>query len=195
MRNAWHTVQSAALPYRWTRDGPQVLLVTSRTTRRWVIPKGSVKSGVSPCESAALEAFEEGGVRGRITRSSIGVYGYAKRDGKRGQFCLVQVFPLKVTSLQPRWPERAQRRRQWVSIADASGRVHEAALKRILLAFERQLMGSGPPSRVSEPSIPHGAPGAASGPRTRAPMAWNSAACFWAISNGAEGLRRRLPCR
>lgn len=145
-----HTVQSAALPYRWTREGPRVLLVTSRVTRRWVLPKGSVKTGLDPAASAMLEAFEEGGISGRMSRRCIGVYGYAKKNGRRGQLCLVQVFPLWVIRLSPDWPERRQRRREWTTFAMASARVHEPALKRILRGFEQRLLVADRPSLPSK---------------------------------------------
>src|SRR5439155_1631186 len=56
-------VQYGALPYRLSAGSrPQFMLVTSRETRRWIIPKGSPKKGKSPHHSAAREAFEEAGV-------------------------------------------------------------------------------------------------------------------------------------
>ncbi len=143
-RVSWHTEQSAALPYRWSRDGPQILLVTSRTTRRWVVPKGSVKSGMNPSASAALEAYEEAGVGGRIMRAPVGIYGYSKKNGRRGQLCLVKVFPLQVLRILHDWPERRQRRREWTTFTIARERVHEAALKCILLEFEARLLHCNP---------------------------------------------------
>lgn len=137
-RERWHHEQSAALPYRWSRAGLEVMLVTSRTTRRWVLPKGSIGSGLTACEAAMLEAYEEAGVGGRIGRTCIGIYGYTKRDEKKRKRCLVKVFPLRVSAVLPEWPERRQRRRQWVSFRAAGARVQEPALKKILFAFERQ---------------------------------------------------------
>lgn len=137
-RERWHYEQSAALPYRWAPTGLEVLLVTSRTTRRWVLPKGSIGSRLTPFEAAVVEAYEEAGVGGRIGRTCIGVYGYTKRNEKRHKRCLVKVFPLRVNSILPEWPERRQRRRQWVSFRIAGDRVQERSLRKILLAFERQ---------------------------------------------------------
>lgn len=147
-RRRWHTDQSAALPYRWSRNGPQVLLVTSRNTRRWVLPKGGIKSGLAACDSAAQEAYEEAGIEGRIGRSCVGVYSYAKKYGKGDGVCIVRVFPLKVIAIHTDWPERHQRRREWVSPAVASTRVNERSLKRILRSFDARLARSarrGPP--------------------------------------------------
>lgn len=115
------------------------MLVTSRVTRRWVLPKGTVKAGLDPRASAAEEAFEEAGVGGFVAPRCIGTYGYAKKNGRRGQLCLVRVYPLRVFRLCADWPERRQRRREWASFATASARVHEPALKRILQGFEQRL--------------------------------------------------------
>lgn len=137
-RQRWYIEQSAALPYRWARAGLEVMLVTSRTTRRWVLPKGSIGNGLTAYEAAVLEAYEEAGVDGRIGRSCIGVYGYTKRNEKKQKRCLVKVFPLRVACVLPDWPERRQRRRQWVDFRTAAARVQEVSLKKIMVAFERQ---------------------------------------------------------
>jgi 8-oxo-dGTP pyrophosphatase MutT (NUDIX family) len=143
-RQRWYIEQSAALPYRWSRSGLEVMLVTSRTTRRWVLPKGSVGNGLTAYEAAVLEAYEEAGVDGRIGRSCIGVYGYTKRNEKKQKRCLVKVFPLRVACVLPDWPERRQRRRQWVSFRVAVARVQEASLRKILVGFERQQLQRRP---------------------------------------------------
>ena len=70
--------------------------MTSRTTRRWVLPKGSIGSGLTAYEAAVVEAYEEAGIGGRIGRTCIGVYGYTKRNEKKQKRCLVKVFPLRV---------------------------------------------------------------------------------------------------
>jgi 8-oxo-dGTP pyrophosphatase MutT (NUDIX family) len=143
-RQRWYIEQSAALPYRWSRAGLEVMLVTSRTTRRWVLPKGSVGNGLTAYEAAVLEAYEEAGVDGRIGRSCIGVYGYTKRNEKKQKRCLVKVFPLQVACVLPDWPERRQRRRQWVSFRMAVARVQEASLRKILVGFERRQLRRRP---------------------------------------------------
>lgn len=137
-RERWHSEQSAALPYRWSRAGLEVMLVTSRTTRRWVLPKGSIGNGLTAYQAALLEAYEEAGVGGKVGRTCLGVYGYTKRNERKHKRCLVKVFPLRVSAVLPEWPERRQRRRQWVSFRIAGARVHEPALKKILFSFERQ---------------------------------------------------------
>lgn len=154
-RERWYNEQSAALPYRWSRSGLEVLLVTSRTTHRWVLPKGSIGSGLTPYQAAVLEAYEEAGVDGRIGRTCIGVYGYTKRNEKKHKRCLVKVFPLRVATVLPEWPERRQRRRQWVSVSTAAARVQEASLRKLLSAFERrQLHGARGRSERARPEEP-----------------------------------------
>ena len=102
-------IQFAALPYRRT-DGShtEVMLVTSRDTQRWVIPKGWPQRGKAPCDSAAREAFEEAGVVGAVARRSVGTYRYDKRL-KNGDVvvCEVHVFPLEVMRQSKRWPEKS----------------------------------------------------------------------------------------
>lgn len=104
-------VQYAALPYRRSGDSrTQVMLVTSRESGRWVIPKGWPKKRKTPSATAASEAQEEAGVVGKVGRDSIGSYSYKKRL-KSGAVvaCVVRVFPLKVKRQQKSWPERGER--------------------------------------------------------------------------------------
>ena len=71
-------VQYGALPYRFTPDAALDLLVTTRQSRQWIIPKGWPIKGLRPAKSAAREAFEEAGVRGRVGGKSIGFFAYNK---------------------------------------------------------------------------------------------------------------------
>jgi 8-oxo-dGTP pyrophosphatase MutT (NUDIX family) len=127
--------QSAALPYRRGRRGLEVLLITSRETRRWVLPKGGIMPGMTPYESAAEEAFEEAGIAGRVDRRCIGVYGYRKLRDKGMPYCTVRVYPMKVNALYADWPERRERQRKWMTFDAASARVRERGLKKILTSF------------------------------------------------------------
>ena len=110
-------VQYGALPYRLSAGlRPQFMLITSRDTRRWVIPKGWPKKGKSPRYSAAREAFEEAGVLGPVARRPVGSFVYEKRfKNGRVVLCEVYVFPLKVRRQNRKWPERRQREVKWVS--------------------------------------------------------------------------------
>ncbi len=128
--------QYAALPWRRDPAGAvEVLLVTSRGTGRWVIPKGWPIEGLTPARSAAQEAFEEAGLRGEIGSAPLGVYSYDKVGRRQTRRLTVEVFPLAVSDELADWPERDQRTRAWVSPAEAAARVHEPELQAILAAF------------------------------------------------------------
>lgn len=129
-------IQYAALPFRLNRGTLEVLLITSRDTGRWVIPKGWPMDGKAPHEAAAQEAFEEAGVLGEVLGVAVGTYPYDKRL-KKGALhpCTVEVFPLKVTEHKRVWPEKAQRRRSWFAAADAADRVDEPELADLIRAF------------------------------------------------------------
>ena len=111
----------------------EVLLVTSRGTGRWIVPKGWPMPGRSLADAAAQEAWEEAGVRGRVSQAEIGRYHYDKEQ-ERG-FAVpieVRVFPLYVDDLDDRFPERGERKRRWFPPHEAAQLVAEAGLKRIL---------------------------------------------------------------
>lgn len=129
-------VQYAALPYRVRQDGAvQIRLITSRETRRWVIPKGWPMKGLSPSKAAAREAYEEAGVLGSMSRKPVGMYSYEKRLSVRSVLCDVMVFPLKVKRKLQNWPERSQRVGFWFTIESAAFAVNEEELKLLILDF------------------------------------------------------------
>lgn len=131
------TRQVAALPWRLTDDGRQILMITSRETRRWVIPKGGRMVGKTDPEAAAQEAMEEAGVRGEMDQTSIGVFRYAKglKDGGVRQ-CVVSVYPLEVVVQLGAWPEAHQRERRWMSLSEAADLVHEPDLATLIRDFD-----------------------------------------------------------
>ncbi|MGI4880461.1 MAG: DUF47 family protein, partial [Janthinobacterium lividum] len=128
------------MPYRIEADGSaSVLLITSRETRRWVIPKGNLMKGIDPHHAAALEAFEEAGIKGLLCPTSLGSFAYDKRRGDgTTRAAMVDVFPLAVTDESPTWPEQHQRLRQWFRLADAVDAVDEPELKAIIGSFRDQ---------------------------------------------------------
>ena len=129
--------QYAALPFRTTKGVLEVLLVTSRDTRRWIIPKGWPKKSTAPHKLALLEAYEEAGVRGKIERDEIGHYDYIKRlDGRHNVLCRVGVFPMKVKDELKTWPEKKERERRWMSPGEAAELVEEPQLAALLLGLE-----------------------------------------------------------
>ena len=135
--------QVAALCWRKGGQGIEVLLVTSRDTGRWVLPKGWPQKGLTAPESARREAWEEAGVRGKIGRTCLGLYDYIKTlEGEGpGIPCVVAVYPMKVKAEARDWPERDQRERVWVTPAEAANRVNEPELQRLLAGFDADAAG------------------------------------------------------
>ncbi|HEY0103137.1 MAG TPA: NUDIX hydrolase [Brevundimonas sp.] len=129
--------QVAALPWRRSEGGLQVMLISSRETRRWVIPKGGRMAGKTDAEAAAQEALEEAGIEGLIAHDPIGTFRYAKilKSGA-ARWCVVSVYPLEVTVEHDEWQERAERERAWVSRDEAVRRVDEPDLKVLIAGFE-----------------------------------------------------------
>lgn len=134
--------QFAALCYRLNKKGkPKILLVTSRGSGRWVMPKGWPIDGKTPAASAAQEAWEEAGVRGIPVDQCLGLYSYRKwRSGEKPLPCMVMVYPLAVTELDKKFPEREQRRRKWFSPQKAARLVNEPELARILQDFHPRVL-------------------------------------------------------
>ncbi len=129
--------QVAALPFVRQKDGLQVLLVTSRETGRLVLPKGWTEKGMKDSAAAALEAFEEAGVKGNVSGKPIGSYNYTKIIGPGFALpCMVEVYPLEVKKHMKDWPEKSQRERLWMSPSEAANRVAEPALAEILRRFK-----------------------------------------------------------
>lgn len=132
--------QIAALPYRAvgsTLYAPvQMLLVTSRRTGRWIIPKGNIERGVAPHDCAAVEAVEEAGVVGTICPVPIGGYRYRKllADGTLVP-TQVEVFALAVAEELPSWKEQTQRERRWFTQASAAEAVDGPELRDLISGF------------------------------------------------------------
>ncbi len=129
-------IQYAALPYRIEAGQVRILLITSRETHRWVIPKGWPMNGLKPQDAAALEAAEEAGLIGSIESQPLGSYSYLKRL-KGGDRIAVQVivFPFHVGDQVEHWKEQGQRSLQWLGYRAAANRVAEPSLKRLIREF------------------------------------------------------------
>jgi len=128
--------QAAALPWRRTpAGGIEVLLITSRGTGRWILPKGWIEPGEGAAAAAAREAWEEAGVRGQVAPRPLGSYPYVRTPEGGARACRVAVFPLRVEAELDAWPEQAERRRVWVAPAEAAERVAEPELRALLAAF------------------------------------------------------------
>jgi 8-oxo-dGTP pyrophosphatase MutT (NUDIX family) len=130
-------MQYAALPWRHSKfEGVEILLATSRETRRWVIPKGWPMKGRKPHITAALEAMQEAGLHGKIERKKIGDYSYNKRlKSDLLVACMVDVFPLQVLRQRNKWREQNQRIIHWFPFKIAAAQVDEIELRDLILAF------------------------------------------------------------
>jgi 8-oxo-dGTP pyrophosphatase MutT (NUDIX family) len=119
--------QSAVVPFQWRDGALEVLLISSRKKKRWVIPKGVKELGLSAQESAAKEAIEEAGIEGGVLPEAIGSYEYRKWGG----VCCVEVFAMAVEKVHDEWLE-SYRDREWLSVDEACQRVEEVDLKRLI---------------------------------------------------------------
>lgn len=132
--------QYGAVCWRMHRGKVEVLLITSRDTGRWVIPKGWPISGLTPAGTAAREAWEEAGVEGEVLDEELGAFGYDKAMGpKLSVPCSVQVFGLRVAGLKDKFPEKKERRRKWFGLEKAARKVAEPELRQLLLALPDRL--------------------------------------------------------
>lgn len=129
-------VQVAALPWRMGENGLEVMLITSRDTGRWVLPKGWPEGTEPLYEAAAREAGEEAGVSGQMEAQEAGAFFYTKaRDDGQNWRCEVRVFPMMVTDVATNWPERNSRRRRWFAPGEAARMVAEKDLGHLIAGF------------------------------------------------------------
>ena len=133
---SWLYNQSAAIPFRINAGAVEVLLVTTRKRKRWIVPKGVIEPDLSPQESAAAEAFEEAGVKGSVMPDEVGEYDYMKWGGT----CHVRVYLLKVDKVFCDWPEANLRNRRWLSASDAVSLVDIPALKIMISHVPEMLL-------------------------------------------------------
>jgi 8-oxo-dGTP pyrophosphatase MutT (NUDIX family) len=132
-KTAGPKVQIGAIPYRHRADGAvEIMLVTTRETQRWIVPKGWPIRGLKGHEAAAREAMEEAGLVGDVGKKPVGRYTYWKRRTRDFVLCKVRLYLLAVKDQLPSWPEQDQRRSQWFTQADAADLVDEPALGTIL---------------------------------------------------------------
>ncbi len=126
--------QSAVIPFRGRGNSLEILVITSRRKRRWVVPKGVKEPDLSAQDSAAKEALEEAGIEGAVSPASIGSYEYEKWGG----ICHVEVYAMEVNKVYEDWLENF-RDRQWVPVEEAAARLGEEDLKAIVQSLPRYL--------------------------------------------------------
>lgn len=132
------TRQIGAIPFRvGDRGTPEIMLVTSRGTGRWVVPKGWPIPRLTGPGTALREAWEEAGIQGRIVgEAPIGAYAYRKRERPAHAAAIrVELFLLEVLVQKRRWPERHERRRRWCAPEEAAALVAEPELARLLASL------------------------------------------------------------
>ncbi len=129
-------LQVAALPWRKCETGVEVLLITSRDTGRWVLPKGWPEGTEALCDAAAREAAEEAGLSGAVSRKETGRYFYMKVLGSGEEVpCEVLVYSLEVDRVAEKWKERRQRQRKWVTPRQATRMINEPDLCDLIASF------------------------------------------------------------
>ncbi|GKY88593.1 NUDIX hydrolase [Sinisalibacter aestuarii] len=134
--------QFGAIPWRLNDGKVEVLLVTSRISRRWILPKGWPMHGATPAEAAATEAYEEAGVTGEPSNAAVGFYSYRKDFEGDDLPVVVAMFPLRVKKVLKDWPEKGQRKRKWVSRKKAAALLSEPELRLMVRNFDpRRLKG------------------------------------------------------
>lgn len=140
-------VQYGVLPYRFTETNSlEVLLVTTRQTRRWIIPKGWPIKGLRPPKSAAREAYEEAGIRGTVGAKSIGVFSYEKVLEANGGTvpCEVRIFPMIVKRQLDAWPEAHEREARWFDSTKALSVTREKGLHQLIESFVQRMIARRP---------------------------------------------------
>lgn len=128
--------QFGAIPWRLHNGKIEVLLVTSRRSGRWILPKGWPMDGATPAEAAATEAWEEAGVTGDAGNMPAGFYSYNKVFEGAMLPVVVAMFPLRVRRVHETWPEAGERKRKWVGRKKAATLISEPELRQILRNFD-----------------------------------------------------------
>ena len=131
--------QIGALCYRRKGSKINILLISSRRSGRWIIPKGWKLDKLNNRKSAALEAWEEAGVQGRVSARRVGAYFYRKKKTEDSYFtCQVKVFSLQVMKMKKNFPEKNQRKQIWVTPAKAINLLMEPELKELVKKFHKK---------------------------------------------------------
>ncbi|MCO6422316.1 NUDIX domain-containing protein [Sinorhizobium meliloti] len=132
--------QIGAICYRTNEMGAvEVLLITTRASGRWTIPKGWPIKNLKPHQAAEREAWEEAGVAGKANKRALGYFTYLKTlDDGHKTASIVEVFRLKVDELHHKFPERGEREVAWLSPVEAARRVQEPELKGLLMRMLKE---------------------------------------------------------
>lgn len=134
--------QFAALCYRIKNDQLEVCMVTSRRSKRWILPKGWPMHKQTPAQAAATEAWEEAGVKGQAIDHCLGAYSYVKPLSDNPTPVVVMVYPVAVDDVAKKWPEHKERKRKWVPLRKAAKKLQEPELRRIVATFDPARLGT-----------------------------------------------------
>jgi 8-oxo-dGTP pyrophosphatase MutT (NUDIX family) len=143
-------IQTGALPWRLgPKKRVEVLLVTGRRSRRWTIPKGWPMVGKSLAEAAAVEAFEEAGVKGKVDPEPLGAFSHIKQSFPFGTLEVrILVHQLSVERELDKWPELGQRRRKWFSAQEAAEKVESEELRALIIEYAERSFSARPAKKV-----------------------------------------------
>jgi 8-oxo-dGTP pyrophosphatase MutT (NUDIX family) len=135
------TLQSGALAYKVCPNGKvRVLLVRTRRSKRWSIPKGCAEPNLTLAANAAKEAFEEAGVVGEVEAESIGMFRTTKRAWYGEALLEIWVYRMRVTEQADHWPEEGDREVKWVSCREAARILHEPLLAELCRGLRRKVL-------------------------------------------------------
>jgi 8-oxo-dGTP pyrophosphatase MutT (NUDIX family) len=132
------SIQYGALPWRRAGEAIEILLIITRNTRRWIVPKGWPLLGRTPRECAAQEALEEAGVSGKVAEKPLGWFHYDKLR-KSGEVvpCKVQIYPMEVSRQRSAWAEKTMRQTRWCTPQEALAHVSEPGLRQLISKFAK----------------------------------------------------------
>lgn len=127
-------LEAGVLAFRRKPHGvTRILLIRKKRTKNWGIPKGRLSPHLSFAETAAKEAFEEAGIIGAISPSSVGVFRAKKgtANPQLAQIIEVWVYLFEVAETLPDWPEKSKRTTRWVNCEEAAHRLREPVLAHL----------------------------------------------------------------
>jgi len=127
--------QAGVLAYRPTRAGPRMVLVTSRRTGRWVLPKGTIDDGMTPEATARQEALEEAGVIGRPAPRALGTYRVPKIRPPLIWTVEVLLYPMPIERVLDHWLEAGERDRRFVAPDEALALLDDPGMAGLVRAF------------------------------------------------------------
>ena len=128
----WFFKQSGVIPYIIKDGKVKVVIITSRSGNKWIIPKGVIEPKMTPWDSAAKEALEEAGVKGKVFRKRVGKYVQKKWGGE----CNINIYLMKVSKVNDKWDEDF-RKRKVLTPGDAADKISIKPLRHIIKNIEK----------------------------------------------------------